>query len=138
MTDPILTYLRGEARVGSHNGYIMRDGEWIPLENFNHKVSVETAYMVANMTPKGSGPWEGYEKFLRDYKPVRVSGWNGHDFLCTAVPTDRQLETAAKLTIKNTPNDRDVSFIVWGATRQKPDIYWHRKFEKMIGRKLRS
>ena len=131
VSDPILAYLRENSQEGSQCGYIMQDGEWIPLEMFYHKVHAEMAYVVAGR--ERSGSWDGYEQFIEDYRPARVSC---STFLFTAPPTSKQLETAAKLTIKHVPNNRDVEIIVWGATSQRNGIYWGRKFEKLIGRKL--
>lgn len=136
--DVVLDYLRERSRPGSHAGYIMQDGEWIPLPAGTHKTAAEWAYRASGWKRrKGADIWAGYERFIKDYRPVRVFGLNGHDFLFTAMPTNRQLEMAATLTIRDTPPGRRIVFVVWGATEERPGDYWERKFEKMIGRPLR-
>lgn len=105
--DKVINFIRRNRHDGGSSGFILPDGEWIPIRRFGHDTLIAAAYRRAGK----SWEWNTTSHFRDTYGVIRVTQARG--IISFDVPdgaTQRQLETAATRVVA-TASDGD--FIGW-------------------------
>lgn len=105
--DKVINFIRRNRYEGGASGFILPDGEWIPIRRSNHDSLIISAYRHAKK-PRG---WDVTSDFRDKYGVIRVTKAAG--IISFDVPdgaTKKQVETAATRVVATT---EDHEFIGW-------------------------
>lgn len=112
----VIEYIRQNRHKGGASGFILPDGEWIPIERQSHDRLISRAYRQAGEPAY----WDTTSHFRDDYGVIRVTYHSG--MIAFDVPdgvTRKQVEAAA-LRVVATAKDSD--FIGW---HKEPTKHYH-------------